>query len=286
MPSESTTQPADRCTEKPYRAEVCNICGSADYRQIHYFKEWNLNPDGVRDVSIVQCKGCGVRRRMPAIVDDYEEEYHSVFADQGQAIHPHQLSIFADLMTARLRQLSARGVRFLDVGCSTGRVLRLAQTMGFEVTGLDYSKWAADHCVSLGFQTHHGSLFGQWEQGEKFDVIHCSHTIEHVPDPVAYLREMYRLLAPGGQLMLAFPNYASLPRVLLREKWTAWCLDSHLWQFTMSQICRLLRAEGFGIFSQRTLHGYTPDSALKRRLLDVAAACGFGDGCNIIAGKA
>jgi len=269
-------------TEKPYRAAVCNICGSPKYRQTHYFKEWNLGRDPVRDVSIVQCANCKVRRRLPEIVDDYEAEYHAPYAEQGQAIHPGQLRHFADLMTARLRQFEARNVKFLDVGCSTGRALRLAATMGFDVTGLDYSQWAADYCAKLGFATRQGSLIGQWPEGELFDVIHCSHTIEHVPDPVAYFQEMHRLLKPGGQLMLACPNYASLPRLVLREKWI-WCLDSHLWQFTARQVRRLITAQGFIVISSRTVHGYTPNSCWKKQALDISAALGFADGLNLIA---
>lgn len=272
-------------TERSYTAEVCNICGGHDSKCVHFFAEWNLSRSPVKDVSILQCRGCGVRRRSPALIDDYEEEYHSVYVDQGKSIHPHTLSHFSDLMTSRLRCFNQKDTRFLDVGCSTGRILQLATTMGFNVTGLDYSRWAVDHCRRLGFETRHGSLVGQWPGRDLFDVIHCSHTIEHVPDPLAYLSEMYRLLKPGGQLMLAFPNYASLPRMLLREKWATWCLDSHLWQFTAAQMRRLLRAEHFEIFSCRTLHGYSPDSRWKGKLLNLGASLGFGDGCNIVAVK-
>lgn len=268
--------------EKLYQAAVCNICGSTDYRKVHFFKEWNFGRDPVRDVSIVQCRKCRVRRRMPEIVDDYEAEYHSPYVDQGQTIHPHQLYHFADLMTARLRQFFDKNVKFLDVGCSTGRALRLAATMGFEATGLDFSRWAVEHCAKLGFSTRQGSLIGQWKESKVFDVIHCCHTIEHVPDPLAYLREMHRLLKPGGQLMLACPNYASVGRLVLREKWI-WCLDSHLWQFTARQMRSLLVACGFKVVSVRTHHGYSPDSRWKKWALDTTAAFGFADGLNIIA---
>jgi 2-polyprenyl-3-methyl-5-hydroxy-6-metoxy-1,4-benzoquinol methylase len=272
-------------TEKPYRAEVCNICGSSSCRQVHYFESWNLGREPVRNVSIIQCRHCGIRRRMPGIFNEYEEQYHAPYVEQGRAVHPHQLSHFSDLMMARLREFYAKKVSFLDVGCSTGRALQLAATLGFTPTGLDYSKWAVDFCKQLGFETRYGSILGQWDEGEVFDVIHCCHTIEHVSDPIAYLAEMHRLLKPGGQLMLAFPNYASIPRMLLREAWPTWCLDSHLWQFTASQMCRILRRAGFSIFSCRTLHGYSPDSYLKRKLLDLGATLGFGVGCNIVAVK-
>jgi len=271
--------------EKPYSADVCNICGSPQYRQIHYFKEWNLGRDPVRNVAVVQCLGCAVRRRRPEISDDYEEAYHTPYMEQGKAIHPHQISHFADLMTARLRQLNSKDVRFLDVGCSTGRALQLATTLGFEAVGIDYSDWAARHCQALGFEARQGSLLGQWADAEVFDIIHCCHTIEHVPDPLAYIREMHRLLKHGGQLMMAFPNYASVQRVVLRNKWGPWCLDSHLWHFTAQQMRELLCNNRFEIASCRTLHGYTPDSRLKKRLLDISATIGFGDGCNIVATK-
>jgi len=269
--------------EKPYIAEICNICGGESYRKVHYFKEWNIGRVPVKEVTIVQCSKCKVRRRMPAILDDYEEEYHATYVNQNKAIHPHQLSHFADLMMARLRQFYEKEVRFLDVGCSTGRALQLARTIGFDAIGLDYSKWASNYCSNLGFETRCGSLIGQWDEAEQFHVIHCSHTIEHVPDPVAYLREMFRLIKPRGQLMIACPNYASIHRILLRERWPVWYLDSHLWQFTKYQVERMLRDSGFIIISSRTLHGNTPDSHFKKRLLDLSAAFGFGDGLNIIA---
>jgi 2-polyprenyl-3-methyl-5-hydroxy-6-metoxy-1,4-benzoquinol methylase len=271
--------------ERGYSEEVCNICDSREYRLVRYFAEWKLGREPVKDVSIIQCRRCGVRRRAPAIEDDYGQEYHAPYVEQGQSIHPHQLHHFADLMTCRLRKLNESGIRFLDVGCSTGRALLLAKTMGFTAVGLDYSKWASNYCASLGFETHHGSLIGSWSEGECFDVIHCSHTIEHVTDPLAYLSEMNRLLTPGGHLMLAFPNYRSVPRILLGDRWPVWCLDSHLWQFTVKQMRSILQSKKFRIESCRTLHGYSPDSSTKKRLLDFGAALGFGDGCNIIAAK-
>jgi len=270
--------------ERPYDANVCNICGKQGHRRVHYFKEWSFGRDPVKDVAIVKCRGCGVRRRMPGIVDDYEAQYHAPYVEQGQTVHPHQLYHFADLMTVRLPCFAQQQVRFLDVGCSTGRALRLAATIGFEVIGLDYSRWAVEHCAKLGFATRQGSLIGQWPQADLFDIIHCCHTIEHVPDPMAYLREMHRLLKPQGQLMLACPNYASVPRLVLRDRWI-WCLDSHLWQFTAYQMRRLLAANGFQVVLARTHHGFAPRTRWKQWLLDTSAALGLGDGLNIIATK-
>jgi len=267
--------------EMRYDAAVCNICGSTAHRQVHYFKEWNFGRDPV-DMSIIKCRSCGVRRPMPRIEDNYEAEYHALYVEQGLTVHPHQLYHFADLMTVWPPQFYEKNVKFLDVGCSTGRALRLAAPLGFEVTGLDFSRWAADYCAKLGFPTRDAGLLGQWKEAEIFDVIHCCHTIEHVPDPAAYLREMRRLLKPTGQLMLACPNYASVSRLILRDKWI-WCLDSHLWQFTAQQMRSLLAACGFEVVIARTHHGLASRNLLKKCVLNTSGRLGFADGLNIIA---
>jgi hypothetical protein len=130
--------------------------------------------------------------------------------------------------------------------------------MGFKATGLDYSKWAANYCSQLGFEIRQGSLLGQWPEAE-FET--------------------------RGPINVSATQLRLCPPKLLRDAWPIWCLDSHLWQFTARQICKLVRQTGFQTFTCRTLHGYTPDSWVKRKLLDCAAIYGFADGCNIIAIK-
>lgn len=274
-----------RIIEKPYSAENCNICGSSKWTIRYHFEQFSGRGSTYKDISVIRCRGCGVHRRMPAIIDDYEQEYHSPYVEQGLAIHPHQLSHFSDMATAMLKQFGKNGLRFLDVGCSTGRALRLAQTMGFEVTGFDVSQWAVDYCKSLGFEAQCSSSFIGFFDSEQFDVVHCCHTIEHVPDPLAYLEEFNRVLKPGGILMLACPNFASIERLIFGKKWGIWCLDSHLWQFSRKQMVRLIKKSGFDVFRVRTLHGRNSDKKWKWIFWDTMAALGYSDGLNIVARK-
>lgn len=269
--------------ELPYTAARCNICGSTKISHRMEFEVFEGRGSRYENVSVVRCGGCGVRRRMPELLDDYEEEYHKPYLEQGSAIHSHTLRHFADLMTFRFKDFRHGQERLLDVGCSTGRVLQLAKTMGFTAVGLDYSEWAAKHCQSLGFECRHGSLIGQWEEDSLFDVVHCSHTIEHVPDPVSYLMEMRRLLRPGGILMLAFPNYFSLPRIYWRKKWPIWCLDSHLWQFTLGQMASICSQLGFRILLKNGLHGYQVRNPLLSAAFNFSEHIGLGDGAQILA---
>ena len=271
--------------ERPFSAAECNICGSRKVGRAITFDTFEGRGSRYENVAVIRCAKCGIRRRSPELNDDYEEEYHAPYMDQGSAIHSHMLRHFADLMTHRFAGFRPGNEKLLDVGCSTGRVLQLAKTMGFVAEGLDYSAWAADHCRALGFTSATGSLLGQWAEGEQFDVVHCSHTIEHVPDPVAYLMEMHRLLRPGGHLMLAFPNFASLPRLYWRKKWPIWCLDSHLWQFSLSQMEAICRQVGLRIIVTNGLHGYRLRNHWLQMLFDLSEHLKLGDGAQIIAQK-
>jgi 2-polyprenyl-3-methyl-5-hydroxy-6-metoxy-1,4-benzoquinol methylase len=267
-----------------YSWKVCNICGGLQYNVCYHFEEFSGRGSTFKDVQVIKCSNCGVRRRKPDLEDEYEESYHSYYFDQGKQIHPHMLSFFADLMTARLRSFG-KSLKFADIGCSTGRALALGEAMGFDVTGFDVSKWSVEHACSMGYKAYLANNLKGVFAADEFDVVHCSHVIEHVPNPLLLLDELRFILQPGGLLMLACPNYSSLPRLIKGKNWGVWCLDSHLWQFTRKQMVNFLRSKSFKIISVRTLHGFSPDSRIKSKFLSLASTLGYGDGLNIIAQK-
>lgn len=108
------------------------------------------------------------------------------------------------------------GLRILEVACGRGGFVCELLRAGANVTGCDFS--AAALRVGHRKLEH---LFGganspRLVQGDaqnlafaddSFDVVVSCETIEHVPDPWAALREMYRVTRPGGKLFLTTPNY-------------------------------------------------------------------------------
>ena len=103
------------------------------------------------------------------------------------------------------------GERVLDVACGTGIVARLAaQRMGTgRVVGLDINSGMLAVARSLppvagvSIEWHEASVLGMPFSDAVFDVVLCQLGLQFFPDRPAALREMWRVLAPGGRLALS-----------------------------------------------------------------------------------
>jgi SAM-dependent methyltransferase len=108
-----------------------------------------------------------------------------------------------------LRRHAPRGAaRLLDVGCGMGYFLERAKAAGWDVYGCDTSAaWVAAANARLGDERvlrapASASLF----DGQRFDLVTAWDVVEHIYDPLPFLRTLAALLAPGGIVFLRTPN--------------------------------------------------------------------------------
>jgi SAM-dependent methyltransferase len=100
-----------------------------------------------------------------------------------------------------------RGGSLLELGCGPGRFLERAAPYFDRVVGLDFNDDAIRQGRARGLDLRASALH---ELHETFDTIVAFQVIEHVPNPGDTLRELVRLLRPGGELIIAVPNEDSL----------------------------------------------------------------------------
>ena len=172
--------------------------------------------------------------------------------------------------------------RHLDVGCALGSMLQEARAAGWEPVGVETpefaARYAADH---TGCPVHAGTLQNAAFPHESFDVVTLMDVIEHVQEPLGMMREIYRVLRPGGIVFIVTPNFGSIFVWLYGTKAYAVWPDDHVVYFQPSTMTKLLREAGF----VRTITGskdfYTEN--LKRLLgrkgaqADVGIKAAFGD---------
>jgi 2-polyprenyl-3-methyl-5-hydroxy-6-metoxy-1,4-benzoquinol methylase len=147
------------------------------------------------------------------------------------------------------------GMKVLDVGCGSGVLLEaLYRQSGCSAKGIDVDRRrierARTHCPQATFEC---GLFAARDMKEMFDVVVSIAVIEHVVNPVAFLRELGQVLVPGGSLFLLTPNAASLNYRILGSWWRQLLsIGEHIYLFTPASLGQCAKSAGFELISARS----------------------------------
>ena len=119
--------------------------------------------------------------------------------------------------------------------------------------GVDFDSKAVEGVrIRYGFNVHVGSLESIAYTDNTFDAITMSHVIEHVSNPVALLQECYRILKPGGYLVLVTPNINSWGHAIFKYNWRGLEPPRHLHIFSQSTLQTCVKKAGFYNFDSWT----------------------------------
>ncbi|WP_413328283.1 class I SAM-dependent methyltransferase [Synechococcus sp. MIT S9508] len=128
----------------------------------------------------------------------------------------------------------------LDVGCGKGEFVWAARNSGYAIKGIELSLEAVSVARSFNLPVQQHSLFSPALDSSSWNAITMFEVIEHVENPVAMIQRATDLLAPGGVLYLTTPNYDSLDRLCLGEKWNVFHPE-HIIYFSTRGLARLVR---------------------------------------------
>jgi len=117
--------------------------------------------------------------------------------------------------------------RLLDIGCSSGALLKSAVQHGFDAEGVEPAAQAAEFARETGLKVFHGYLQEAHFPASSFDVVTLMEVIEHLPDPGALLREVWRVLKPNGVLVVGTGNGASWTVGLVGARWGYFQVAAH-----------------------------------------------------------
>lgn len=143
--------------------------------------------------------------------------------------------------------------RVLDVGCADGCILGPC-TGRHEIHGVDICKDLVSQACARGLRAQLLNLEERplpYPDGH-FGAVHCGETIEHITDTDWILSELNRVLAPGGTLVLTFPNVRTLVglAMLLADippMFSARYRAGHFRDFTLRTMRVALRNNGFAV---------------------------------------
>jgi 2-polyprenyl-3-methyl-5-hydroxy-6-metoxy-1,4-benzoquinol methylase len=137
------------------------------------------------------------------------------------------------------------GGRLLDVGCGAGDWLLRMRDLGWQAQGMDFDPGAVAEARRAGLDVRLGSLEEQDYSGQSFDAITLNHVIEHLPDPIGTLKHCFKLLKPGGKLVVVTPNGSSLGHHFFKANWRGLEIPRHLFVFSHGSLKKALERAGF-----------------------------------------
>ncbi|MBI3864314.1 MAG: class I SAM-dependent methyltransferase [Planctomycetia bacterium] len=151
--------------------------------------------------------------------------------------------------------------RALDIGCSTGLLVRMLRDRGFDAEGLEMnSSSAAWGAEQYGVKVKNATLRDGLFEESSFQLVVMADVLEHTVTPLMYLGMVRRILRPGGYMFVSFPDVASLESrywlCLSRMTGKAWLwrnshIPGHIWEFTRSVAERMFRQAGFEVIAFR-----------------------------------
>lgn len=210
---------------------------------------------------VVECQECRLIRLEPRpspteLSTYYPDEYwYAPEPDTASRLEEaYRRIVLRDHVNFILRAVenSRQEGALLDVGCGGGLLLGMLQERGLRVLGLDTSLAAASAAWK-----HHGvrvvcaDLSNSPIAAGQCAVVTMFHVVEHLYDPVAYLKSARELLAPNGRLVVQVPNASSLQFRMFGSHWNGVDVPRHLVDYRERDLEKLLEQCGFEVIRRK-----------------------------------
>ena len=233
------------------RERSCVACGSADFERLLTAQDYEYGLQGEFVVS--RCSACGLVQQTPrpdfSVILGYYPDGYTAFEMQPRGLVGRLKH--AAIMAPRLatyRKVLRPGARILDVGCGSGALLdALHRDGGWQAVGVEINPEAVRIGREAGLDLRLGSLEDAAFPDNSFDLVVLNHVLEHVHEPRATLREILRILAPGGVLMGEVPNLRCLEHAMFGKYWAGYHLPRHITFFDDAQLRSMLGGAGFDV---------------------------------------
>lgn len=261
--------------DETYTLINCPICGGSSFSP-----HWDCG-----DFTYVKCKCCRLILQNPQphfedLDNRYDEEYFKYEQKNDQLFFKLMLLGLSDIGFDPELNLTEEKKSFLDIGCATGLLVEYMQNNGWNSCGVELCAPAAKYGEEKrGVSIYSGTVEQAAYEENSFDVIHCSHLIEHLNNPSTYMDEVRRILKPGGLFLCTTPNSDGFQAGMFRAKWRSAIAD-HMFLFSKKTLSDLLLRKSFSIEEVKTWggigQGYAP-GFIKKILDRSAKKFHFGD---------
>ncbi len=222
--------------------KICPICKTRkEFALVNNFTKENT------EYFLYECRDCRVQFWLPQVVANREW-----YEKEG---NPYHIRDLANLKISRgyhkffLKRYETlpKVTKVLDLGCGTGEFLFELKKRGCQVFGLDFDRdaikiakqrFGLENIYALSFQD-----FFKKEDLPKFDIITFFEVLEHLSDPLEFVKNVKKLLKPSGKIVLSTPfRERMLPNL------NSWDFPPHHFtRWNKEAILNLFSKQGFSV---------------------------------------
>lgn len=148
--------------------------------------------------------------------------------------------------------------RLLEIGSYCGLFLEIAAADGWEVQGVEPSRWASQWCESeKRLPIHCGTIDDpEFDRVDTpYDAIVLWDVLEHVPDPERLLSRTHALLAENGLITLSTLDIDNWFPRLMGKRWP-WYMDMHIFYFSRDSLDAIFQRAGYSLQEAETYCHY------------------------------
>ena len=238
---------------------TCPVCRSPSRKLL--FNSYSFD-DPAAPFDIVRCDSCELVRVEPFPTPEKLRAYYApaYYGSGQQAKFSGPVEALVrfenDLRAQKLLEFLPSGIdrssaRILDVGCGRGTFLRALHRLGCDCVGIDVDTFPLPHSqLRLSFQ--HGTMESATFPDESFQAVSIWHVLEHTENPRSTVKRASELLASGGIVAIAVPNFSSTQAALFKGHWFHLDLPRHLYQLSRDSLLNLLSSAGLEPVAIRT----------------------------------
>lgn len=212
--------------------KTCLLCDSLEIKRLKGYEKHHL----------VKCLSCKFIFCEP-IPSEKELEAHYENYGRNDYLSPLTIKRYHEILDSF--EPFRKTNKLIDVGCGIGYFLEEAKKRGWEVYGTEFTDEAIEICSKKGITMNKGVLHPENYNSEEFDVITSFEVIEHINNPQEELANFNTILRTGGLVYCTTPNFNSLLRYRLKDKYNVLGYPEHLSYYTPKSLKFIFNKAGF-----------------------------------------
>ena len=191
---------------------------------------------------LVKCADCGLvfGKKQPSTT---ELTAHYTNYPRYTSLSPITEKRYGELLDKF--ELYRKSNNIIDLGCSNGLFLECAKKRGWIVYGTEYAQESIDYCADRNIKVFKSDKLPPEFFNLQFDVITSFEVIEHINTPNAEMEFIKKILRKGGAFYVTTPNFNSVSRMILKDRWNVIEYPEHLTYYTARTLNDLMQKYGF-----------------------------------------